>query len=66
MRILAALSGLFIHCGAAPQRRDPRRLPPHQGRRQGQGNDGLPVDLTMRMKDGSTRTEVLRFKRRPL
>jgi len=24
------------------------------------------VDLTMRMKDGSTRTEALRFKRRPL
>ena len=31
-----------------------------------EGDDGLAVDLTMRMKDGSTRTEVLRFKRRPL
>lgn len=28
--------------------------------------DLLAVDLTMRMKDGTTRTEVLRFKRRPL
>ena len=31
-----------------------------------EGNEILLVDLTMRMKDGSTRTEVLRFKRRPL
>jgi len=31
-----------------------------------EGNDNLLVDLTMRMKDGTTRTEVLRFKRRPL
>ena len=31
-----------------------------------EGNETLLVDPTMRMKDGSTRTEVLRFKRRPL
>ena len=31
-----------------------------------EGNDQLLVDLTMRLKDGTTRTEVLRFKRRPL
>jgi len=31
-----------------------------------EGSDTLLVDLTMRSKDGSTRTEVLRFKRRPL
>jgi hypothetical protein len=31
-----------------------------------EGNETLLVDLTMRMKDGSTRSEVLRFKRRPL
>ena len=31
-----------------------------------EGNDTLLVDLTMRSKDGSSRTEVLRFKRRPL
>jgi len=31
-----------------------------------EGNDGLLVDLTMRMKDGTTRTEVLRFRKKPL
>ena len=31
-----------------------------------EGTDVLVVDLTIRMKDGSTRTEALRFKRRAL
>ena len=31
-----------------------------------QGPDQLEVDLTFRMKDGTTKTEALRFKRRPL
>ena len=29
-------------------------------------DDGLVVELTMRMKDGATRTEVLRFRKRAL
>ena|SRR5688572_7433588 len=31
-----------------------------------EGPDQLAVDLTMRMKDGSTRTEALRFRRKQL
>jgi hypothetical protein len=31
-----------------------------------EGAEALVVELTMRMKDGTTRTEVLRFKRRAL
>lgn len=31
-----------------------------------EGADQLVVDLRMRMKDGATRTEVLKFRRRPL
>ena len=31
-----------------------------------EGTDVLVVDLVMRMKDGSTRAEALRFRRRPL
>ena len=31
-----------------------------------EGADGLVVDLTMRMKDGTTRTEALRFRRKAL
>jgi hypothetical protein len=28
--------------------------------------DALVVDLTMRMRDGTTNTQVLRFRRKPL
>jgi hypothetical protein len=31
-----------------------------------EGAEALVVDLTMRMKDGSTRTETLRFRRKAL
>lgn len=31
-----------------------------------EGSDVLVVDLTMRMKDGSVRSQALRFKRKPL
>jgi hypothetical protein len=31
-----------------------------------EGNEALVVNLTMRMKDGTTKTEVLRFRRKVL
>ena len=31
-----------------------------------EGDDGLVVELTMKQKDGSTRTHVLRFRKKAL